>query len=156
MFFYLCIRSLVEINSLRYLFHPVLYPKVKINKGYAYTYFGENQLSPSSIGILPLTTSHPNLLQQILVRASPRLSTGFTLLMVSSPGFGSSAVSFSRINWKRAFHTRFRFASPRLSGVRPRNNENSPVHSSIGTASQLAIARCSQIKSQKSKIKMKR
>ena len=55
-------------------------------------HFGENQLSPGSIGISPLTTPHPNLLQQIRVRASPDFYIGFTLDMVSSPGFGSDSI----------------------------------------------------------------
>ncbi len=53
-------------------------------------HFGENQLSPGSVGFSPLTTGHPNLLQQIRVRASFRLSSELTLPMVSSPGFGST------------------------------------------------------------------
>ena len=52
-------------------------------------YFRENQLSPGSIGILPLTTTHPSVLQHTPVRASSRFSSGLTLVMVSSPGFGS-------------------------------------------------------------------
>ena len=61
------------------------------NLGGRYTkiYFGENQLSPGSFGILPLTSGHLNPLLRIRVRASPRLSSGFTLPKVSSPGFGS-------------------------------------------------------------------
>jgi hypothetical protein len=54
-------------------------------------HFEESQLSPGSIGILPLTTSHPSILYHTPVRASIRLSADFTLLMVSSPGFGSIA-----------------------------------------------------------------
>ena len=58
-------------------------------------HFGENQLSPGSIGILPLTSSHPMLLPQQLVRASSRFSSRFTLLKVSSPGFGSYALCYN-------------------------------------------------------------
>ena len=36
-------------------------------------HFGENQLSPGSLGISPLPTAHPDLLQQIPVRASTRV-----------------------------------------------------------------------------------
>ena len=68
--------------------HSVSLPLWFIQMGYTKIYFGENQLSPGSISILPLTSSHPMLLQQQRVRASPRFSSGFTLLKVSSPGFG--------------------------------------------------------------------
>jgi len=51
-------------------------------------HFGENQLSPGSIGISPLSTGHPPLLQQRWVRASTGSHPRFTLPMESSPGFG--------------------------------------------------------------------
>lgn len=51
--------------------------------------FGENQLLPGSISFSLLTTSHPKTLYDLRVRASISLSTNFTLLMASSPGFGS-------------------------------------------------------------------
>ena len=76
--------------------HPSSALPLEKGPGYTYIYFGENQLSPSPIGILPLTTSRPSLLQQTLVRASPHISVWFTLLMVSSPGFGFPAASLSR------------------------------------------------------------
>ena len=50
--------------------------------------FGENQLSPGSLGISPLPTAHPSLLQQTPVRASTASYSGFALAMGSSPGFG--------------------------------------------------------------------
>ncbi len=53
-------------------------------------HFGENQLSPGSIGISPLPTAHPIVLQHEKVRASTRLYPRFTLAMGSSPGFGSN------------------------------------------------------------------
>ena len=53
-------------------------------------HFGENQLSPSSIGISPLPTAHPCLLHKTRVRASMSFYTHFTLAMGSSPGFGSA------------------------------------------------------------------
>jgi hypothetical protein len=56
---------------------------------YASTYFGENQLAPSSIGISPLTTPHPLLFQQKSVRTSTWCHPSFILDMVRSPGFGS-------------------------------------------------------------------
>ena len=67
-------------------------PRQKYGGRYTKIYFGENQLSPGSFGMLPLTSSHPNLLLQIRVRASDRLSSTITLPKVSSPGFGSIPV----------------------------------------------------------------
>ena len=55
----------------------------------AKTHFGENQLLPSSISFSLPTTTHPMALRDQLVRASTFLSKSFTLVMVSSPGFGS-------------------------------------------------------------------
>ena len=52
-------------------------------------HFGENQLSPGSIGISPLPTGHPPVLQHRWVRASTGSYPRFTLPMGSSPGFGS-------------------------------------------------------------------
>ena len=54
--------------------------------------FGENQLLPGSISFSLLVTSHPKALYDLRVRASLRLSSEFTLLMTSSPGFGSYAI----------------------------------------------------------------
>ena len=86
--------------------HSVLYPQYAISYHGPYRPFGENQLSPGSIGILPLPTSHPSLLQQTSVRAFSRISTGFTLLMGRSPGFGSATYC------KRPIKTRFPYAFP--------------------------------------------
>ena len=52
-------------------------------------HFGENQLSPGSIGISPLSTAHPRILPHPQVRASTGLYSRFTLAMGRSPGFGS-------------------------------------------------------------------
>ena len=52
-------------------------------------HFGENQLSPRSIGISPLTTAHPSHLQLTPVRASRTCYRSFTLAMARSRGFGS-------------------------------------------------------------------
>ena len=53
-------------------------------------HFGENQLSPGSFGISPLSTAHPPALQRRWVRASTRCYPRLTLAMDSSPGFGSA------------------------------------------------------------------
>jgi hypothetical protein len=91
MFLYIDIRSLVEINCLRSLSHSVALQSISLSYRGPYRPFGENQLSPGSVGILPLTTSRPTLLQQRRVRASLLISQKFTLLEVRSPGFGSAA-----------------------------------------------------------------
>ena len=91
-----CIRSLIGCDSLRRreplsaLPHHVIYAK-----RYTKIYFGENQLSPGSLGILPLTSSHLKSLLRLRVRASLFLSKEFTLLKVSSPGFGSNDCNYS-------------------------------------------------------------
>src|ERR1051326_2039824 len=54
-------------------------------------HFGENQLSPGSIGISPLPTALPSRLQPTLVRASIPCYRDFSLAMGASPGFGSTA-----------------------------------------------------------------
>ncbi len=52
-------------------------------------HFGENQLSPCSVGISPLSTAPPPVLQHWWVRASTACQGRFTLAMESSHGFGS-------------------------------------------------------------------
>ena len=92
-------------------------------------HFGENQLSPGSLGISPLPTGHPIHLQLKKVRASTELYFRFTLPMGSSPGFGSTSCDSLR-----PVQTRFRsgFGTECLNLATKRN---SPVHSSIGTRS---------------------
>src|SRR5690348_174510 len=63
-------------------------PPIFARDGCTSMHFGENQLSPGSIGISPLSTGHPPLLQQWWVRASTGSYPRFTLPMDSSPGFG--------------------------------------------------------------------
>ena len=67
--------------------------------------FRENQLLPGSISFSLQPTSHPRVLNGSPVRASITLSSNFTLLMGSSPCFGSYACH------KRAIHTWFPFDS---------------------------------------------
>ena len=59
------------------------------SRGCTSIHFGENQLSPGSIGISPLATRPPPVLQHRWVRASTGSHPRFTLRMASSPGFGS-------------------------------------------------------------------
>ena len=70
----------------------------------ASTHFGENQLAPGSIGISPLTTTHPPILQHRSVRTFTWCYPSFLLVMVRSPGFGSIGGDFSR-----PVKTRFRY-----------------------------------------------
>ena len=76
-------------------------------------HFGENQLSPLSIGISPLPTRHPSGLQSTPVRASMTCYGHFTLHMGSSSGFGSTPCD------KRPIQTRFRCGSACNSLNRP-------------------------------------
>ena len=68
---------------------PALYLPEDDSRGCTSMHFGENQLSPGSIGISPLSTSPPPVLQHWWVRASTTFHSRFTLLMDSSRGFGS-------------------------------------------------------------------
>ena len=56
----------------------------------ASTHFGEIQLAPDSVGISPLTMSHPLFFQQQSVRTSAQCYLSFTLPMARSSGFGSA------------------------------------------------------------------
>src|SRR5690348_7223459 len=69
-------------------------------------HFGENQLSPSLIGLSPLPTAHPPGFQPWWVRSSTRSYPRFNLAMGRSPGFGSCARDC------RPVRTRFRYGSP--------------------------------------------
>ena len=80
------------------LAHPALYLPDSLRQacasrrhGCTSMHFGENQLSPGSISISPLSTRHPPVLQHWWVRASTGSHPRFTLRMDSSPGFGSGA-----------------------------------------------------------------
>lgn len=68
-------------------------------------HFGENQLSPLSIGISPLPTAHPSGLQSTPVRPSTSCYGRFSLAMGSSSGFGSVPRDV------RPIQTRFRCGS---------------------------------------------
>jgi hypothetical protein len=74
-------------------------------RGCTSMHFGENQLSPLSIGISPLPTAHPSGLQSTPVRASTPCYGRFTLAMGSSSGFGSTPRD------KRPLQTCFRCGS---------------------------------------------
>lgn len=70
-----------------------------LSKRFTSINFAENQLSPSSIGFSPLTTSHPNLLPQTQVQSSKMYYHFFNLLIARSPGFGSRKKNLLRANF---------------------------------------------------------
>ena len=72
--------------------------------------FEENQLSPGSIGISPLSAPHHHLFQQMCVRTSIAPYGNFILDVDRSPGFGSTIRDH-----KRAFNARFHFGSIPIS-----------------------------------------
>jgi hypothetical protein len=98
--------------------HPALYlPCRSACRGCTSIHFGENQLSPGSIGISPLATGHPPVLQHWWVRASTGSHPRFTLPMASSPGFGSHPRNASwGLRPVRPVQTRFRCGSTAFPG----------------------------------------
>ena len=82
------------------------------------------------IGLSPLATAHPNLFQQVLVRASTTHYRRFTLAMASSLRFGSAPRNFGR-----PIRTRFRYGfGPKALNLTLRRS-NSPDHYAKGTPS---------------------
>ena len=62
-------------------------PPPEMHRGTTSIVFGENQLSPSLIGLSPLPTRHPKLFQQLRVRTSTTCYRGFILHMGRSLRF---------------------------------------------------------------------
>src|SRR4051794_1449497 len=91
-------------------------------------HFGENQLSPSLIGLSPLPTAHPPGFQPWWVRSSTRSYPRFNLAMGRSLGFGSRAR-----DWLALFGLAFATATPH--GLTSPRTANSQAHSSKGTQS---------------------
>src|SRR5918997_1266951 len=91
-------------------------------------HFGENQLSPSLIGLSPLPTAHPLSFQPKWVRSSTRSYPRFNLAMGRSLGFGSRARDCLAL-----FGLAFATASPH--GLTSPRTTNSQAHSSKGTQS---------------------
>ena len=84
------IRSLVGVGNQHLAPSPSsALPPEAMPPGCTSMHFGENQLSPRSVGISPLSTGHPPVLQHWWVRASTAFHSRFTLPMDSSRGFGS-------------------------------------------------------------------
>ncbi len=110
-----------------------------LTHGCTYMHFGENQLSPGSIGISPLATGHPPVLQHRWVRASTRSHPRFTLPMASSPGFGPPASDTPiPAPCSDSLSLRLHGSSRRLTWgplPGPAADTNSPDHSSKGTPS---------------------
>ena len=75
-------------------------------RGHTQICFGENQLSPSLIGLSPLPSSHPSGFQPTTVRASTTCYGRFTLLKGRSP-----RLRVHRRQHCRPIQTRFRFGS---------------------------------------------
>ena len=109
--------------------HPALYLHDVLPGGCTCMHFGENQLSPRSVGISPLSTAPPPVLQHWWVRASTPCHRRFTLAMDSSRGFGSNH------RHRRPVQTRFPSGSPTLAWVNPATTMYSPDHSTKGTPS---------------------
>src|SRR5699024_2102994 len=92
------------------------------------SYFGENQLSPSSFGISPLPTPHPRTFQRTWDRSSSAFYRTFNLDMGRSHGFGSTT-TYSNALFRLAFA-----AAPSLQ-LNLACTRTSPVHSTKGTPS---------------------
>src|SRR3954453_6117167 len=94
-------------------------------------HFGENQLSPSLIGLSPLPTAHPPGFQPWWVRSSTRSYPRFNLAMGRSLRFGSRACDYNAL-----FGLAFATAPPH--GLTSQHTANSQAHSSKGTQSRHA------------------
>src|ERR1700709_465239 len=91
-------------------------------------HFGENQLSPSLIGLSPLPTAHPPGFQPWWVRSSTRSYPRFNLAMGRSLGFGSRARDSNAL-------LGLAFATATPHGLTSPRTTNSQAHSSKGTQS---------------------
>src|SRR5919106_1808355 len=101
-------------------------------------HFGENQLSPSLIGLSPLPTAHPPGFQPWWVRSSTRSYPRFNLAMGRSLGFGSRARDSLAL-----FGLAFATATPH--GLTSPRTANSQAHSSKGTQSPPHTRRASRL-----------
>jgi hypothetical protein len=99
------------------------------SRGHTKICFGENQLSPSLIGLSPLPSSHPSGFQPTTVRASTTCYGRFTLLKGRSP-----RLRVYRQQRCRPIQTRFRFGSG-PEGLNLLLTSNSPDHNAKGTPS---------------------
>jgi hypothetical protein len=90
------------------------------------------------IGLSPLATGHPRLLQQSWVRSSSACYRTFNLPMARSPGFGSDPSNSSLLLDGRPFRTRFRCAS--TYRLKLATKTNSLTHYTKGTPSPREVA----------------
>src|SRR5207237_1840605 len=117
------IRSLVGVGNQHLAPSPSsALPPAETAPGCTSMHFGENQLSPRSVGISPLSTGHPPVLQHWWVRASTAFHSRFTLPMDSSRGFGSTHRHASLVG-TRPLQTRFPSGSPPLAEVNHSDDE---------------------------------
>ena len=107
-----------------------------IARGHTKICFGENQLSPSLIGLSPLPSSHPSGFQPTTVRASTTCYGRFTLLKGRSP-----RLRVYRRQRCRPIQTRFRFGSG-PEGLNLLPTSNSPGHNAKGTPSEDMAPKC--------------
>jgi hypothetical protein len=91
--------------------------------------FGENQLSPSLIGLSPLPTAHPKSFQRLRVRTSTRLYPCFILAMGRSLRFRVYPHELCAL-FRLAFA-----AAPVLKTLTSLVRSNSPDHNAKGTQS---------------------
>src|SRR3712207_4162878 len=96
-------------------------------------HFGENQLSPSLIGLSPLPTAHPPDFHPVWVRSSTRSYPRFSLAMGRSLAFGSRARDYRHRSDPALFRLAFATATPH--GLTSPRTTNSQAHSSKGTQS---------------------
>ena len=101
-----------------------------VSRGHTTICFGENQLSPSLIGLSPLPSSHPSGFQPTPVRSSTACYGGFNLLKGRSPRLRVYAHVPGR-----PIQTRFRSASG-PEGLKLRVTSNSLRHNAKGTPSR--------------------
>src|SRR5215468_8942122 len=97
-------------------------------------HFGENQLSPSLLGLSPLSTGHPPSFQPWWVRPSTRSYPRFSLPMDRSLGSGSTACDCTPYSDSLSLRLPLR--------VNLATYRNSPAHSSKGTPSRLTEQVC--------------
>src|SRR5262245_47515473 len=96
-------------------------------------HFGENQLSPSLLGLSPLSTGHPPSFQPRWVRSSTRSYPRFNLPMDRSLRFGS--------RWCNSIALfGLAFATATAHALTSLHHANSQAHSSKGTLSQSKTA----------------
>jgi hypothetical protein len=105
-------------------------PPLDMPPGTTSIVFGENQLSPSLIGLSPLPTAHPKLFQQQRVRTSTRHYPSFILAMGRSLRFRVYRHVLQSRPCRLAFAT-----APRLKRLTSHVTSNSPDHNAKGTQS---------------------